>query len=214
MNKLITNLVDGLEFFGNIERDSYNLLQKHKRHRIANHSLRVGKMAKLISQKYFLDGEIAEVSGYLHDIGGIFSNDKRIEVATALGIEIIQEEVELPLILHQKISKVLAKEIFNINNVEILNAIECHTTLKANPSKLDMVLFLADKIQWDQDGVPPYLGEIEKALEVSIECAAYCYIDYLLRNKEKLIVVHPWLLAAYKDLGCKITRPINTQQNY
>lgn len=200
MNRLIRNLISDFEFTGNIEKDSYNLLIKHNCHRIAHHSLRVGKAAKHIAQKYNIDCSFAEASGYLHDIGGIFPNDTRVEVAAAMGIEILQEERELPLILHQKISVVLAKELFIINNIEILNAIECHTTLRTNPSKLDMVLFIADKIEWDQDGVPPYFEEVVKGLEVSLECAAFNYIDYLFMNKEKLKVVHPWLLAAYRDL--------------
>ncbi len=201
MDESILNLINEFDLTGNIERDSHNFLIKHNRLRIADHSLRVGKMAKLIAQKYDVECSLAEASGYPHDIGGIFPNDRRIEIAATLGIEILKEERELPLILHQKISRILAKEIFNISNIETLNAIECHTTLRANPSKLDMVLFIADKIEWDQDGVPPYLGEIEKALDISLEFAAFSYINYLFRNKDKLKVVHPWLIDTYKCLG-------------
>ncbi len=34
------------------------------------------------------------------------------------------------MILHQKQSVCIAKELFNIKDREILSAIECHTTLK------------------------------------------------------------------------------------
>jgi HD superfamily phosphohydrolase YqeK len=34
--------------------------------------------------------------------------------------------------------------------IDILDSISCHTTLKANPAKLDMLLFISDKIKWDQ----------------------------------------------------------------
>lgn len=204
MNNLALNPIKGLVLTGNIEKDACNFLIKYNRPIIAEHSLRVGKKAMLIAQKYKLNSALAETSGYLHDIGGIFPNDNRIEAAASMGIEILHEEKELPLILHQKISGFLAKKIFNINNIEILNAIECHTTLRANPSKMDMVLFIADKIEWDQDGIPPYLKDVESALEVSLEYAAYIYIDYLFSNKEKLKVIHPWLLAAYEDLKIKL----------
>lgn len=203
MDESILNLINEFKLTGNIEKDSYKLLIKHNRLKIAEHSLKVGKMAGIIAKRYGIEETLAETSGYLHDIGGIFPNNRRIEIASTLGIEILQEERKLPLILHQKISRVLVKEIFNIDSIEILNAIECHTTLRANPSKLDMVLFIADKIEWDQNGVPPYLGEIKKALDVSMEYAAFSYIDYLFKNKEKLNVVHPWLLAAYNYL-CRI----------
>lgn len=35
--------------------------------------------------------------------------------------------------------------------------------LKAKPSKIDMIIFVADKIEWDQEGQPPYLKELEEA---------------------------------------------------
>lgn len=201
MNKLITAIIDAFQLSGSVEKDSYNFLIKYNRQRIADHSIRVGRMAKHIAKNYGVNSELAEAAGYLHDIGGIFPNDRRVEIASALGIEILPEEKELPLILHQRISKVLARDIFQISNMEILNAVECHTTLKSKPSKLDMVLFIADKIKWDQNGSPPYLRDLESALDISLESAAFCYIDYLFKNKEKLMVLHPWLLDAYTFLG-------------
>lgn len=117
-----------------------------------------------------------------------------------LKIKVLSEEKELPLILHQKISAVMARDIFNINDPEILSAIECHTTLKAGAAALDKILFVADKIEWDQEGVPPYKDEIERALNISLELAAHTYIKYLFNDKSKLKVVHPWLREAYNEL--------------
>lgn len=50
------------------------------------------------------DTEKARIAGLLHDIGGIHPNGDRIDISEAVGIEILREEEELPLILHQKIS--------------------------------------------------------------------------------------------------------------
>lgn len=103
-----------------------------------------------------------------------------IEVANILGIEIYDEERKMPLIIHQKISKVIAQDIFKINDTSILSAIECHTTLKKEPSKLDLLLFVSDKVKWDQDGNPPYLEGLLYNLDKSLEHSALYYIDYLL----------------------------------
>ncbi len=94
----------------------------------------------------------------------------------------------------------MATEIFNISNEEILEAINCHTTLRSNASPLDMVLFIADKIEWDQKGAPLYINEVEKALNTSLELSAFKFIKYQMDNKENLKVMHPWLLEAYLDL--------------
>lgn len=117
-----------------------------------------------------------------------------------LKINILPEEEELPLILHQKISVVLAQQIFNIQSGEVLSAIGCHTTLKAGASKMDKILFVAGKIEWDQDGLPPYINEIEEVINVSLELAAFTYLKYLWDDNSKLKVIHTWLTDAYKEL--------------
>ncbi|EJW16375.1 hydrolase (HAD superfamily) [Paenibacillus alvei DSM 29] len=69
------------------------------------------------------------------------------------------------MIIHQKLSKVMARDIFGITDNEVLDAVGCHTTLRANATQLDLVLFVADKIAWDQQGTPPYLKELHHNLK-------------------------------------------------
>lgn len=167
-----------------------------------SHSIEVANYAKDISCRYSINPELSEISGLLHDISAVIPNNKRIEVANILGIEICDEERKLPLIIHQKISKVIAQEIFKINDNSILSAIECHTTLKKEPSKLDLLLFVSDKVKWDQSGNPPYLEGLLYNLDKSLEHSALYYIDYLLQNEIK--VIHPWLKDAYEYLNYKL----------
>jgi HD superfamily phosphohydrolase YqeK len=108
----------------------------------------------------------------LHDISVVFPNYERIRVSKALGIEVLLEEEIFPLIIHQKISKVMALEIFKIQDETILNAIGCHTTLRSTSTKLDRVLFVADKIEWDQRDslkvVHPWLEDAYYELKTSL----------------------------------------------
>jgi len=83
---------------------------------------------------------------------------------------------------------------------DILSAIGCHTTLKADASLLDKVVFIADKIAWDQPGEPPYWAELQQALDRSLDHAVFCYLDYLWQRRATLRVVHPWLVAAHQQL--------------
>lgn len=68
----------------------------------------------------------ARIAGVLHDISAVIPNDKKIEVAESLHINILPEEREFPLIIHQKISREIANILFGITNEEILSAICCH----------------------------------------------------------------------------------------
>ncbi len=185
---------------GKIENDIKVFLLKYKKELTYKHSIRVANEARKIAIKYHENEEKAAMAAYLHDISAIFPNEERVEVAEEFGIEILQEEREFPMIIHQKLSRIIAKEIFKVEDEEILNAISCHTTLRKHATKMDLVLFVADKIEWDHNGTPPYLVEVKKGLEKSLEHAAFAYISFLWERKETLKVIHPWLKDAYWQL--------------
>jgi HD superfamily phosphohydrolase YqeK len=105
------------------------------------------------------------------------------------------------MILHQKLSAAMAESLFQIRDPLILDAIRCHTTLRAGATALDQILFVADKVEWDQPDSPPYLNGLLKALEQSLEHAALYYLRYLWARRSSLQVVHPWLVEAYHDLS-------------
>jgi predicted HD superfamily hydrolase involved in NAD metabolism len=204
MNKIFEEVLMNFKFMNDLYSDSYNLLMENNRRIVAEHSREVAIECKMLAKRFGINTDDAETAGFLHDISAIYPNEKRLEIANILGIEVLEEEKEFPLILHQKISQVMVREIWNIKDVLILNAIGCHTTLRDNPSQLDLVLFVADKIKWDQKGIPPYINELQEGLNISLEHGAYGYIKYLMDNKSNLKVVHPWLKDAYDDLRFKL----------
>jgi HD superfamily phosphohydrolase YqeK len=104
------------------------------------------------------------------------------------------------MILHQKLSAVLARQIFGVEDEAVLKAVECHTTLRAGATPLDKVVFIADKVAWDQSGVPPYQAALLEAMTHSLDAAALCYLSYLWERRSTLLVVHPWMAEAYADL--------------
>ena len=182
---------------GNIYSDIMNVLLVNNFSKTIVHSKNVAEKGMELAEIFQEDKNKVKLAAYLHDISVIIPNDKFIDFAKYFGIKIIKEEKIFPMIIHQKLSKEIAKNIFEINDIEILNAIECHTTLKAKPSKMDMILFIADKIKWDHEGVPPYLNIIEQNLEISLENGIKVFLDYLMDNKNELKVIHPLLTNAH-----------------
>lgn len=162
------------------------------------HSLAVAKKAHELALQYHENPEKAFTAGLLHDVGGIYPSEKRVIIADEAGINLLPEEREVPLLIHQKLSKFLARWEFGIFNDEILDAIECHTTLRADFTKLDLLVFLADKIAWDGGNHAPLKKGLLEHLKQSPEAAALYYINFSLQNG--LLIVHPWLLEAKKTL--------------
>jgi len=63
---------------------------------------------------------------------------------------------------------------------------------------LDKIVFVADKIAWDQPGAPPYLAAL--ADTSSLDAGVCVYLETLWQQRESLAVTHPWFEAAYYQL--------------
>ncbi|MCR6098266.1 bis(5'-nucleosyl)-tetraphosphatase (symmetrical) YqeK [Salipaludibacillus agaradhaerens] len=204
MEELFKTYTINFNLSGDLEHDVTTFLTSNKFTNTARHSCRVGREAERLAHSFNYNGDIAKAAGLLHDISAVFPTHERAAILEKLGLVVLKEEKIFPLIAHQRLSRVMAEEIFNIQDEEILSAIECHTTLKGNASKMDQIVFVADKIEWDQPGEPPYINRVKSQLEVSIGHAAFAYINYLWERKENLKVIHPWLTEAYEDLKRKL----------
>lgn len=203
MNNVLSQLTEGFTFTGEIKNDAYEFLTYHGCKEVAEHSIKVALKAKELAEQFDVDKNSAEIAGYLHDIGRTIPQNSRINIAEELGIDILEEERIFQDLLHSKLSKVMASEIFKIENQDILNAIECHSTLRANVSKLDLVLFVADKLTWESDNSRPIIDGIMRGLEKSLEHGAFSYIQHLWNIRDELKVIHSWVVDAYYDLKDK-----------
>lgn len=170
--------------------------------RVKEHTERVMKCAVKLAEKHDVDADKARLAAMLHDVSGIVSSNKRLEFCKLMNISLLEEEIEYPILSHQKISRVIAEEIYHITDDEVLSAIECHTTLKDHPSQLDLVVFIADKLEWDQDGIPPYKDAVLSGLKTSLEMGALNYINHVLEGG-KLLKPHTWLIEARAYLETK-----------
>ena len=201
--EVLRKAAENLKISGQVQNDVISFLALHGLQHTARHSSLVAVEAKKLAKQFNEDEEAAAAAGWLHDVSAIFPNEERIAVAKALDIELLAEEEAFPLIIHQRISEVMATDIFGITNRAILSAVGCHTTLKKDATTFDKALFVADKIRWDQDGEPPYLEKLMKALQVSLDMAALSYLEYMWQRRHELAVVHPWLKEAYEQLAEK-----------
>ena len=179
---------------GDLKQDITELLVAYQYSNVASHSIQVAEEAECLCIRYGLPKEWGYTAGLLHDISVIIPNEERVALCQSYQMVVCEAEKKIPMILHQRLSKLMAVECFQIENKEITGAIECHTTLRANPTTLDLILFIADKIQWDQADSPPYLAGLLLALETSLESAALYFINWMFA--QGVLVKHPWAVEA------------------
>ncbi len=194
------DLVQGVSLSGVIQQDAPAFLIHHGASSTAYHVRDVAMAAARIAGQFEVDPQRAEIGGWLHDISTVIPNEDRMGRAREWGIEVLTEEEQFPMILHQKLSVVMARELFGVKDEGILSAIGCHTTLKRDATVLDKVVFIADKIAWDQPGAAPFLGELQGALMVSLDAGCKVYLRWLWDQREKLRCVHPWFVEAYQQM--------------
>lgn len=173
---------------GNLKADVKALLQSNNKQKTYNHVKAVAEMNMVIAEQYGLDKDLCELCGYLHDISAVVTPEDMSAYAMENNWYIDKAERRHPFLLHQRISRKIAEQDFGITDEQVLSAIECHTTLKTNPSAYDMALFVADKLAWDQEGLPPFYTVVKEALKQSQEAASLTYMDYIVENN---MILHP-----------------------
>ena len=201
MHPRLVALTAGVSLTGDVRADMVTLLTHHDQRGTVDHSLRVAEEARRLARRYGEDAHQAELAGWLHDISAVIPNAERAQAARELGLAVLPEEDAVPMILHQRLSAVIARELFDVSEAAVLSAIACHTTLKAHAARLDKVVFVADKVAWDQPGTLPYLDSVLGGLHVSLDDAVLGYLSYLWRRRETLPVLHPWFAEAYRQLA-------------
>ena len=202
MNQQLEPYFGQFALSGVLAQDVTAVLTQHQLPKVAGHVSRVAQEAKRLAVQFGADPLGAETAGWLHDISAVIPNAVRTALCQAFNIPVLPGEAAFPMILHQKLSVVVAQEVFGVADTAVLSAVGCHTTLKAQASLLDKIVFVADKIKWDQPGEPPYLAEIETAVAHSIDDACCVYLNYLWQQRDSLRYVHPWFVAAYEELVC------------
>ncbi|MGG1311581.1 HD domain-containing protein [Cohnella laeviribosi] len=169
--------------------------------RTLNHTKKVAEEAVRIANLYGEDTSKLEQAALLHDISNVVPVTNMLQTAEELSILILEEERKYSRIIHQKLSKVMAQEIFLIDDADILSAIECHTTLKSNSTMIDKILFISDKISFDLPGEHKYLLDIRSKVDGGyINDAILIYLNSIWEQRDKLKLIHPWLINAREEL--------------
>lgn len=118
------------------------------------HTLGVAYTAAALAMCHDVDPIKAETAGLLHDCAKCLSDDKKIAVCKKNNMEINSVERRNPYLLHAKAGCCIAKNKFNIDDQDILNAIFNHTTGRPGMSTLEKIIYIADYIEPSRKQAP------------------------------------------------------------
>lgn len=111
-----------------------------------NHSLRVAETAVKLAEIYDGDKDKAELAGILHDYCKYDDLGSMYQIVT-------QNELDSNLlsygseILHGPVGAIIMNQQFDVTDEEVLLAIKNHTTGRAQMTKTEKLIFIADYIE-------------------------------------------------------------------
>ncbi len=111
------------------------------------HSVLVAWTARRLAQAHGLDERQCELAGILHDCAKCMPLGTLQRVARENRLLLDKETLANEALLHGPAGAVVAEADYCVRDPGILTAIRCHTTGRVGMLPIDMVLYLADKIE-------------------------------------------------------------------
>jgi len=160
---------------------------------ILSHNLRVVEVARGLAQKYGVETGQAELAALLHDVAWEVPSEKLLAMAEAEGLEVNLVERHAPILLHGPVGAVLLRRDYGVTDEAVLQAVRYHTTGRSGAGLLELITFLADKIEpaVELAGVEEVRFLVGSSLEKAAMKEANCLIvDQLSRG----YMLHPHLI--------------------
>ena len=132
-------------------RKAMKKVQDNKRF---EHTLGVAYTAAALAMRYEEDILKAQIAGLLHDCAKCLKDEKILNICKKENMSISEIERRNPYLLHAKAGAVLAKEKYNIDDEDIINAIYNHTTGRPEMSRLEKIIFIADYMEPGRKSAP------------------------------------------------------------
>ncbi|MDC3415588.1 bis(5'-nucleosyl)-tetraphosphatase (symmetrical) YqeK [Aquibacillus salsiterrae] len=167
------------------------------------HTKRVVDTAVELAAFYEEDTAKAETAAIFHDYAkyrDLMEMEALIKNEQSLPSELLVHHSEL---WHAPVGALLVEREVGIGDPEILSAIRWHTTGKADMSRLDKIIFLADYIEPGRDF--PGIEKVRPQAKVNLDLACFLSskntINFLLSKNQP---IYPDTIFAYNDLFLKV----------
>lgn len=148
------------------------------------HSIRVMETAVELARIHGVDEEKAQMAGILHDSGKWKSREKTLQKVQDWGIILSEEERAEYNLVHGALSTYIAKNIFGIEDADVLNAIKNHITGRPAMSDLEKIVYIADMIEPARNY--EFIDDFRAMAKVDLDRAMYEILNenlaHLIRN--------------------------------
>lgn len=162
------------------------------------HSIGVMDECEKLALHYEADVNKARIAGLLHDCAKNISQSEENTLLNKYEIKLDDIQKQSHALVHGILGMYVAREKYNINDEEILDAIYWHTTGRAGMTLLEKIVFIADYIEPARtfDDTEEIRKNAYEDIDRAIVLSADSTIRYLLERKK---LVHPLTLDTRND---------------
>lgn len=132
-----------------IQMEEY--LKKNLKEGRLKHSFGVRDTAEIMAKKYGADIFKARIAGLIHDCAKQMDKNEILHICVENGYKLDYITYKNPGIMHGTAGAIIAKKVMGVEDQDILNAIEYHTTGRKDMSLLEKIIYLADYIEPSRD---------------------------------------------------------------
>ncbi|MGL5067921.1 MAG: bis(5'-nucleosyl)-tetraphosphatase (symmetrical) YqeK [Sarcina sp.] len=159
------------------------------------HTLGVCETAMSLAKLYGADIEKAKVAALGHDLAKELKIEEQKEILRKNNFEISEIEEASPQILHGFVGAILLEELFNVDDEEILSAIDFHSTGRKEMSDLEKIIYIADYIEPNRhyEGVEHLRETTYKDLDAGVLEGLNNTIKIVVEQEK---VIHPFTFEA------------------
>lgn len=148
--------------------------------------------------------EAAAIAGLLHDSAKLMRPPDLLSYCEAHHVPLDELDRRTSQTLHAFAGAELVRETFGIGNSEILNAIRYHTTGRIGMSRVEKIVYVADKIE-ERTRNPQFIRDMSVDLDFlrpwSLDLTMLRLLDSTMRFlMEKHQLIHTRTLEARNDL--------------
>lgn len=153
------------------------------------HVLGTEHEAAVLARRYGADVTSARIAALLHDCTKKLSMEEQLALCEQYGIALDELERKNLKLLHAKTGAAIARDLFGVSD-EIYWAIYWHTTGKADMTKLEKVIYLADYIEPNRDF--PGVEKLRRAVHADLEHGLLMALeDSIEEMRQRGNPVHP-----------------------
>jgi predicted HD superfamily hydrolase involved in NAD metabolism len=159
------------------------------------HACRVSLLAQKIAEYYNLPIQKTMISALTHDCAKDYSLEELKNLVDKYKIKLNKVEKSIPKIWHAYVGAEMVKDIFMVDDWEILDAIRYHSTASSKLGLIGKIVYIADKIEPNRKLAK--IGKLHEKVWEDIDMAMLellnMELQYLICNK---LIIHPDTLKA------------------